>query len=183
MGRFTDAQIDRLHEETNLEKGFLEDIIEELENKKQIILQGPPGTGKTFVAKKIRDCLDIKRWNMVQFHTSYSYEEFMEGYKPSVDEKDNSLKFSVKDGILKKFVDELDVSPEKWDYDLRSPMMKFESGSGFFQWLKPMQVKTDFWLANSNHTGKWGNSWGKCIKYGVFHLSFTGEKGSTNTQT
>ena len=53
----------------------------------QIILQGPPGTGKTYTAKKIIarligdvfDSAQGKRWDIVQFHPSYNYEDFVRG--------------------------------------------------------------------------------------------------------
>jgi len=56
-------------------------------SKKNIVLQGPPGTGKTFVAKRMAWLLmrerDESRLHMVQFHPSYSYEDFIEGYRPN----------------------------------------------------------------------------------------------------
>ena len=60
-------------------------MIELLEEKKQVILYGPPGTGKTYVAKKIAEFLapEKVRRKIVQFHPSYSYEDFVEGYRPS----------------------------------------------------------------------------------------------------
>ena len=58
-----------------------------LVNKKNVILQGAPGVGKTFMAKRlaysILGCEDKKRVQMVQFHQSYSYEDFIVGYRPS----------------------------------------------------------------------------------------------------
>ena len=59
-----------------------------LEQFYQIILYGPPGTGKTYTAKKILselfdedDLEDLQgeNWDIVQFHPSYNYEDFVRG--------------------------------------------------------------------------------------------------------
>lgn len=63
-----------------------------LSRKKNIILQGAPGVGKTFAAKRLAYSLmeekDTSRVEMIQFHQSYSYEDFIMGYRPD----DNGFK-------------------------------------------------------------------------------------------
>jgi len=63
---------------------FLEDVRSLLEDKRQVILYGPPGTGKTFVAMKLAEALTADEDDvvLVQFHPSYAYEDFFEGYRP-----------------------------------------------------------------------------------------------------
>jgi len=64
-----------------------EEILDLLKVKKNLILQGAPGVGKTFASKRIAYTLmgekDPDRLGMVQFHQSYSYEDFIQGYRPS----------------------------------------------------------------------------------------------------
>ena len=66
-----------------------------------IILQGAPGVGKTFVAKRLAYSImgvkDVDRVMMVQFHQSYSYEDFIMGFRPSADG------FDIKTGVFYNF--------------------------------------------------------------------------------
>ncbi|MBE6486636.1 MAG: AAA family ATPase [Methanosphaera stadtmanae] len=72
-----------------------------LEHKKNLILQGAPGVGKTFIAKRLAysllGCKDKSKVVMVQFHQSYSYEDFIMGYRPSVEG------FTLKNGVFYDF--------------------------------------------------------------------------------
>ena len=72
--------------EVFMEPERYETLVNLLKNKKNVILQGAPGVGKTFVAKRLAYSImgkrDTSRVMMVQFHQSYSYEDFIMGYRP-----------------------------------------------------------------------------------------------------
>ena len=71
-----------------------------LEDKRQIIFQGPPGTGKTYTARKLAECLagTAERVSLVQFHPSYSYEDFVQGFRPTLTKGQSG--FELRDGPL-----------------------------------------------------------------------------------
>ena len=75
-----------LAEELLLDIGFLRRIETLLEDKRQVIFQGPPGTGKTYVARKlaVRLAGSPERVRLVQFHPSYAYEDFVQGFRPTL---------------------------------------------------------------------------------------------------
>ena len=79
----------------------LEDILGLLQDKKNIIIQGPPGVGKTYFSKRLAYLLigkkDPDRLGMVQFHQTYAYEDFVQGYRPS------GTGFSLRDGVFHQF--------------------------------------------------------------------------------
>lgn len=85
-----------------------------LKRKKNIILQGAPGVGKTFCAKRLAWSLMGEKNNdrvcMVQFHQSYSYEDFIMGYRPT----DNGG-FELEKGVFYRFCETAKNDPEN-DY-------------------------------------------------------------------
>ena len=84
---WTPANIEALAEDLLWEpRSKLQDIIRDLQEKGQVIFYGPPGTGKTYVAREIaKQCrLNGGDFEIVQFHPSYSYEDFVEGIRPKL---------------------------------------------------------------------------------------------------
>jgi GTPase subunit of restriction endonuclease len=92
----------------------LENILERLQSKKAMILQGPPGVGKTFIVRKLAYALmkeiDNDRLEMVQFHQSYSYDDFVRGYRP-VPGKAGS--FVLQNGVFFEFCQKAIRDPDR----------------------------------------------------------------------
>ena len=96
---------------------FLEDaqfrqILDSISLRKNLILQGPPGVGKTFVARRIAWCLmghkDHESMEMVQFHQSYAYEDFVQGWRPT-----EHGGFTLRNGVFYQFCERAKQHPEK----------------------------------------------------------------------
>lgn len=83
-------------------KSELEIVINTAKSKKNIILQGPPGVGKTFVSKRLAYLImsekDPSKTEFVQFHQSYSYEDFVQGWRPN-----STGGFNLKNGSFYDF--------------------------------------------------------------------------------
>ncbi|MFB7249281.1 McrB family protein [Microbacterium sp. NPDC056234] len=98
---------------TQLDKSWLSKVTSALHRRGQVILYGPPGTGKTFVARALADELRrpgtaVKR---IQFHPSYTYEDFFAGYRPVTDQA-GQLSFSLTRGPLREIADEARKNPD-----------------------------------------------------------------------
>jgi 5-methylcytosine-specific restriction protein B len=102
-----------LAESLYFDQDWLQKQLNLLERRGQIILYGPPGTGKTFVAMKLAQHIagDDKYTEIVQFHPSYSYEDFFQGYRP-VTAASGALTYELKDGPLRRIVDQAVKNPE-----------------------------------------------------------------------
>lgn len=91
-----------------LPESELEDALERLNGKLNLILQGPPGTGKTWLAKRLAYALmgtkdpkiARKRTRAIQFHPSLSYEDFVRGWRP-----DGDGQLSLIDGVFLEAVE------------------------------------------------------------------------------
>ena len=103
------------------EKSFLQDVYMDedkyhtlrrlLLTKKNVILQGAPGVGKTFAAKRLAYSImgekDTSRVQMVQFHQSYSYEDFIMGFRPT------ETGFTLKKGVFYEFCRKAEEDDER----------------------------------------------------------------------
>ncbi len=101
--------------EIDLEDPRMKEIFESIQNYKQIILYGPPGTSKTYYAKGLAFAIanDQNNIEFVQFHPSYSYEDFVEGIFPEVNKETGQITFKIEDKIFKKLCKEAESNPDK----------------------------------------------------------------------
>jgi 5-methylcytosine-specific restriction protein B len=84
--------------------------LDRLRKRKNLILQGPPGVGKTFVSKRLAFALlgqkAESRVQRIQLHQSYTYEDFIRGYRPDPDGG-----FRLKDGVFFQFCQQAKDDP------------------------------------------------------------------------
>jgi 5-methylcytosine-specific restriction protein B len=114
--------LERLCHDTFLDDAYWGDVEALIRDKKQIIFYGPPGTGKTWVAQRfaeywVQAASDPRgEVQVVQFHPSYAYEEFIEGIRPeTVEAPDNrrELSYPVRKGAFLRFAEMARARPER----------------------------------------------------------------------
>ena len=100
-------------EEVYMDEKSYHSLVALIEKKKNVILQGAPGVGKTFAAKRLAySIMGVKnkeRVKMVQFHQSYSYEDFIMGFRPT------GIGFELKKGVFYNFCKTAEIDSEN-DY-------------------------------------------------------------------
>lgn len=95
---------DNFLQEVYITENEYDKLVKLITEKKNIILQGSAGVGKTYAAKRLAYSIigeiDKARVKMIQFHQSYSYEDFIMGYRP------NENGFELKEGVFYNFCKE-----------------------------------------------------------------------------
>ncbi|MEU6259192.1 DUF4357 domain-containing protein [Streptomyces sp. NPDC047043] len=86
---------------------WLREVRDLLWDERQLVLYGPPGTGKTYLALKLAEFLGggPEQVKLVQFHPSYAYEDFFEGFRPQEDPQTREVAFRLTAGPLRELAD------------------------------------------------------------------------------
>ena len=108
--RYPSYSMNDFLKEVYVDEAAYNTMVNIISSKKNIILQGAPGVGKTFVSKRIAYSImgekDVNRVMMIQFHQSYSYEDFIMGFRPSYNG------FELKKGVFYNFCKKAEVDSE-----------------------------------------------------------------------
>lgn len=105
------ALAEKLH---HADSSWVSELLLSLNERRQVVLEGPPGTGKTFLVQELMEACGLTeaQWNLVQFHPTYSYEDFVEGFRPTT-KGDESGRLTVMPGPLKRLAEEASKTPSK----------------------------------------------------------------------
>ena len=108
LNKYTTLKTNTMNTENEMQK-----YTDLLKHKPQIILQGPPGTGKTREAKRIAKALlglgendtlnNNEQFKLIQFHPSYSYEDFVRGIVAEPNEEGDGIVYTAENKILGEF--------------------------------------------------------------------------------
>jgi len=103
-----------LAERLLLPQPWLQEIVDLLNEKRQVIFYGPPGTGKTYVAQAFGEHVSSASgaYELVQFHPAYSYEDFFEGFRPAATTAGVGVAFELRHGPLRRIAARAVADPE-----------------------------------------------------------------------
>ncbi len=104
-----------LADELLLDLPWLQEVRDLLDERRQLIFYGPPGTGKTYLAQAIAEYLagDPHAVKLVQFHPSYAYEDFFEGFRPvQQPQGSGTVGFELRPGPFRKLVALAEENPD-----------------------------------------------------------------------
>lgn len=89
------------------DRSWLAEIRELLLDERQLVFYGPPGTGKTYLAMRLAEYFGggPEQVKIVQFHPSYAYEDFFEGFRPVEDPETRDVAFRLTAGPLRELAD------------------------------------------------------------------------------
>jgi len=106
---------DELADSIFLTRQWLDEVLTLLRAKRQVIFYGPPGTGKTYVAQALAAHVVESGGNseLVQFHPSYAYEDFFEGYRPTGSGEAGGMAFELRPGPLRRLAADAEADPSR----------------------------------------------------------------------
>jgi len=101
--------VDTISNNTGVQRSTIESWVKLIRDRKQAIISGPPGTGKTFIAKMLAKHIGGGRGlsELVQFHSAYAYEDFIQGLRPQTVES-GALTYEMVAGRFLDFCERAD---------------------------------------------------------------------------
>lgn len=81
------SSVDKIDTNVKLCNTSLDELVATVKRKQDCILFGPPGTSKTYYVNNLKEKLGdtLGKMQIIQFHANYSYEEFIDGIVPDVE--------------------------------------------------------------------------------------------------
>jgi 5-methylcytosine-specific restriction protein B len=97
-----------------VDRDWLVEVRDLLDEHRQLIFYGPPGTGKTWIAQKMAaDLVGPEQVKLVQFHPAYTYEDFFEGYRPMAGATSGTIGFELRAGPFRQLVNRAREHPDQ----------------------------------------------------------------------
>ncbi|WP_072216465.1 McrB family protein [Campylobacter coli] len=152
----------------DIKSNDLEGFKELLKTHKNIIFHGIPGTGKTYtIVNNIKNIIKNENQMLItQFHPSFSYEDFIEGIKPTGIEN-GQLKLELKNGIFREFCNKAKEEEKEF-------LGELEKGN-FNEALSDYGY---FFIADEINRAELSRVFGELL----YALEYRGEKGKIKTQ-